>query len=325
MIPRRGKRHYSEIWADEDGAVSADSSHAAKKRLPANQPRGTVEQMNDEMAESDQVSAGPMLSRLLAAMRPEHRPIPTEEKAGVVVNGLPNGDVPMPDVNGDAQEESSQVNGGDAENKPAPIPPATFIPDSTQPGWKVPTTKLEYTQVDERLKQELRYLGFLSEDAEPDYDAHYDDEIAARLRLLQTELKEQSIVNGAHKARLGEIAKERLAYQEYTTILEDLDNQVQQAYLRRTKTLGKNKKQQKRPGGAGGGSHYVGMGAAGVSRPGIGDQAKTLMDRRKKWMDSIAPVFEEGLNQVPSDSIFDAGTMAELSAKEREGWEEVED
>ncbi|KAI9885855.1 MAG: hypothetical protein M1823_002334 [Watsoniomyces obsoletus] len=346
LIPPRGKRHYSEVWADEDGAVSADNVHQAKKRLPANQPRGTVEQMNDETAESDQVSAGPMLSRLLAALRPEHRPIPIEEKA-VVANGLPNGeattnnslpnrDVVMADVNvnGDIPEEN-QVNGGGDAEKPAPIPPATFIPDSTQPGWKVATTKLEYMQVDERVKQELRYLGFLSEDAEPDYDAHYDDEIAARLRLLQAELKEQSIINGARKARLCELAKDRLSFQEYMTIVEDLDNQVQGAYLRRTKTLlAKPKKPTKRPGGAGGGSHYVGgaggqggaAAQAGVPRPGIGDQAKTLMDRRKKWMNALTPIFENDMvSEIPKESIFETGLMGELMAKEREGWEEVDE
>lgn len=289
--------------------------------MPANQPRGTIEQMNDETAESEQISAGPLLSRLLAAMIPEGRPPPTDEKPAT--NGMPNGE---PSVNGVAAEVNGDSQVTVEAEKPAPLPPAAFIPDSTQPGWKVPTTKLDYAQVDERLKQELRYLGFLGEDAEPDYDAHYDDEIAARLRYLQAELKEQSMINGARKARIAELAKDRLAYQEYTTILEDLDNQVQQAYLKRTRTLGKGKKQQKRPGGAGGGSHYVGGAAgAGVSRPGIGDAAKTIMERRRKWIDSVGPVFEEGLTRIPKETIFSPEDMAPLLEKERDAWEEGEE
>ena len=293
--------------------MSMDSPRQGTNKLPANQARGNIEQMSDENAESEQISGGPLLSRLLAAMRPEHRPSPSEDKP--MVNGVTNGEANINGVNG-------EVHGDGDEEKAGPLPCATFIPDSTQPGWKVPTTKLEYAQVDERLKQELRHLGFLGEDSEPDYDAHYDDEIAARLRHLQVELKEQSIINGARKARIADLAKTRLAHQEYNTILEDLDNQVQQAYLKRTRTLGKGKKQQKRPGGAGGGSHYVGGANAGVSRPGIGDVARTLMERRKKWIDSIGPVFEEGLGRVPTESVFDPEVMAGLVDRERDGWDE---
>ncbi|KAI9682264.1 MAG: Transcriptional regulator [Caeruleum heppii] len=316
VIPRRGKRNYSEVWAEEDGAMSIDSPMQSSNKPSANQARGSIEQMNDDVAESDQVSSGPLLSRLLAAMRVEHRPSNTEEKP--TTNGMVNGEASTNGVMGETHGEV-EVN-GDAEK---PVPPATFIPDSTQPGWKIPTTKLDYAQVDERLKQELRYIGFLSDDAEPDYDAHYDDEIAARLRYLQAELKEQSILNGARKARIAELAKTRLAHQEYNTILEDLDNQVQSAYLKRNRTLGKGKKQQKRPGGAGGGSHFVsGGGGGGVSRPGIGDVTRTLMERRKRWIDSIGPVFEEGLGRVPKATVFEADVMAGLVEKEREGWDE---
>lgn len=281
--------------------------------------------MSDEVAETEQVSAGPLLSRLLSAMRPEGRPLPSEDKPPG--EGATNGDVAMSGLNGVVNGDMNGDSQGSGEaEKPTPLPSATFIPDSTQPGWKVPTTKLDYAQIDERLKQELRYLGFLGEESEPDYDAHYDDELAARIRYLQAELKEQSIINGARKARVAELAKERLAYQEYTTILDDLDNQVQQAYLKRTRTMSKGKKQQKRPGGAGGGSHYVGGAASsGVSRPGIGDAAKTLMERRKKWIDSVGPVFDEGLTEIPKESIFRPEVMVQLMEREREGWDEGEE
>ncbi|KAI9756559.1 MAG: Transcriptional regulator [Lichina confinis] len=323
VIPPRGKRHYTEIWAEEDGIQPADGPNTSARRLAPNQARGSIEQMNDEVAESDQVSAGPMLSRMLAAMRPERRPLATEEQPANT--GLSNSNTATQDLGGEAMEDVQAS--GDAE-KPAPLPAATFIPDSTQPGWKVPNTKLDYMQTDERLKQELRFIGFLGEDEEPDYDAHYDDEIAARLRYLQAELKEQIIINSARKARLLEIVQTRMAHQEYSSILEDLDNQVQQVYLRRTKTLGKSKKTQKRPGGAGGGSHYVaghGSGAAGVGRPGIGDAARTILERRKKWIDSISPVFKEDVTRIPKETIFAPEVMAEYIAKEREGWEEGEE
>ena len=128
-----------------------------------------------------------------------------------------------------------------------------------------------------------------------------------------------------------DLVKERMAHQEYTTILEDLDGQVQTAYMKRTRTMGKNKKT-KRPGGAGGGSHFVG-GSSGMARPGIGDMTKTLMERRKKWIDSIGPVFgnERSLGMVPrvseeGSSIFKPEDMGEYIKREREAWdEEVEE
>lgn len=320
-MPRRGKRHYAEVWADEDGSISLESAQQGRDKLPPNQPRGNMDQMDDEIAETEQISAGPLLNRLLSTMRFEHRAPPGEDKAttnGSVngnrdasANGLPNGE-----TNGEAEQTG--------DDKPERIPPATFIPDSTQPGWKVPTTKLDYAQIDERLKAELRYIGFLGPDNEPDYDAHYDDDVAERLRALQSELRKQSIINGARKARILELAKERMAYQEYSTILEDLDSQVQQAYLKRTRTLGKGKKHAKRPGGAGGGSHYVGGAAGGVTKPGIGDVAKQLMERRRKWIDSIGPVFNKDVTEVKGEGqgVFVEGEMAPLFKAEREGWDE---
>ncbi|KZF22047.1 hypothetical protein L228DRAFT_247660 [Xylona heveae TC161] len=316
VMPRRGRRHYSEIWAEEDGSMASDAAQSSRDKLPANQPRGSMDQMTDEIAESEQISAGPLLTRLLAAMRPESRSSSNDDKAantghGDVLNGLANGEAGGDfDMNGESEK---------------PQPPAAFLPESTQANWKVSTSKLDYAQMDERLKQELRYIGFLGDD-EPDYDAHYDDEVAARLRFLQAELKNQSIINGSRKARIQEIAKERMAHQEFQTILDDLDNQVGQAYLKRTRTLGKGKKNVKRPGGAGGGSHYVNS-AAGVSKPGIGDVARQLMERRAKWINSIGPVFEEGLTRVPTtdESIFSEKDMKRMISLEKEKWDEAEE
>lgn len=331
VIPRRGKRHYTEVWAEEDGSMSLDLHQIGRDKLPANQARGNIDGLDDAVAETDQISAGPLLSRLLATMRPEHRAPPNDEKpAG---NGFSNGEA---NVNG-ASNGDVEMNGYSANepDRPAPIPPATYMADSQTESWKkAQHPKLDHTQVDERIKQELRHLGFLPPDTEPDYDAHYDDEIAARLRFLQTKLKEQSIINGARKARVTELAQNRMAHQEYATILEDLDSQVQTAYLKRTRTMGKSKKA-KRPGGAGGGSHFVGGGGAGQARPGIGDMTRTLMERRHKWMDSIGPVFggddgEEVLLKVPraadeGSSIFKREIMGDYVRREKDGWEEGDD
>jgi transcriptional adapter 3 len=94
--------------------------------------------------------------------------------------------------------------------------------------------------------------------------------------------------------------------------------------------LGKSKKT-KRPGGAGGGSHFVGGANTGMARPGIGDMTKTLMERRGKWVDTIGGVLDQEANQVrrscdAGSSIFKPEDMADLIRKEKESWDdEVEE
>lgn len=315
IMPPRGKKHYKDTWAEEDGSMNIDRTNGDS--LPLNQGRGSIDQVTDDTAETDQVSVGPMVSRLYSLLRYEHR-APAEEN---LTNGTANGE---PSTNG-------ALNGGDSmdldnpapeqsENKP--LPSATSFPDASPTGFKVPAAKLDHAQLDERLKAELRHVGFISPDDNPDYDAHYDDDIAQRLRLLQSELKKQITINNARKARILDIARERMAHQEYTTIHDDLDTQVQQAYLKRSRTLGKSKKgsqAKNRPGA--GGAHI------GAARPAIGDAARTLMDRRKRWEDCIGPVFQDCKTSVPGvgETVFEPGVMAEFEKAEVEGWDEEQE
>ncbi len=355
VMPKRGKKHFTEIWAEEDGGMAIDSSpHGGRDRLPPNQARGNIEIMDDNVAETDKLSVGPLLSRLLQAMRPENRAPPAEDKPMANgVSGDGTGDdfdfgislsSSQPQTNGAVNGLSNGTNGVTA-NGDSSIPPATFMPESNSEAWRKSThPKLDYAQVDERIKQELRHIGFLptpahdpaNPNAAPqpdpattaDYDGHFDDEVAARLRLLQTRLREQVLINGGRKARLAELVKERMAYQEYQTILEDLDSQVQAAYLKRTRTMGKKPKKA-RPG-----SNAVAAAAAaasGLARPGIGDMTKTLMERRRRWIDNIGTVFDdENLGKVPrvaasDSSIFRAADMSELMKREKETWDEEVD
>jgi transcriptional adapter 3 len=323
VMPKRGKRHYSEIWVEEDGSMLIDSSSNSRDKLPPNQPRGSIDNIDDDVAETDKLSVGPILARLLQAMRPEARAQPSEDRP--MTNGI-NGDA---EVKNEPNGETNGITNDDEKS----LPPASCMPESSTEAWKKTThLKLDYSQVDERIKQELRHIGFLPQEGfDGDYDGHFDDEVAARLRLLQERLRDQMLVNGARKARLTELVKERMAHQEYQTILEDLDGQVQSAYLKRTRTMGKSKKS-KRPGGAGGGSHPTGNAAAGMARPGIGDVAKTLMERRRRWIDSIGTVFDDpNLGKVPrvtdpGSTIFKPEVMQPLVKAERQAWdEEVEE
>ncbi|OBT39882.1 hypothetical protein VE00_09038 [Pseudogymnoascus sp. WSF 3629] len=315
IIPPRGKKHYTEIWAEEDGLADPRQN---RDKLPANEPRGSIEDLDEATAETDEISVGPVLGRLLSLLRPENRAPPSEQ------NVAANGNV---DSNADL-DSSLGLDPMPLDPPAAPLPPATYMTESTSEGWKKANhPKLDHVQVDERVKQELRYIGLMPESTDPQYDNGEDDEVSARLRLLTAMLKEKVIENNARKAILMEKVKERMAHQEYSTILEDLDSQVQASFSKRTRTMGKKTKA-KRPGGAGGGSHVA---SQGMARPGIGDATKTLMERRKKWIENIGPVFEGDTGRVPraadeGSSIFTDEAMAEYMKSERENWdEEVDD
>ncbi|OMP82564.1 Chromatin-remodeling complexes subunit NGG1, partial [Diplodia seriata] len=302
QMPRRGPRHYKEIWADEDGAMVVDPP---TEKLPPNEPRGSMDMMNDDIAETDAVAPGPLVSRLLSTLRSEGRTSSGEP------NGTTNGDM---EVDGEGGDSSS-----------APQQPATHMSESNQASWKnAPATKIEYASMDERAMQELIHIGFLSADDKPDYDGHFDDEVAARLRYLQDQLRKQSIVNGARKTRLLELAQHRMAQQEYCAIEDDLNNQLNAAYLKRNRNLGKGKKNSKRPGGAGGGSHAVVQVGAGNSR-GLGEEIRALMEKKERWTSVIGPVVDYGKAGIPKESIFDEELMKKYMEKEQEGWTEVEE
>ncbi|MBE7182613.1 MAG: hypothetical protein INR71_15645, partial [Terriglobus roseus] len=182
-------------------------------------------------------------------------------------------------------------------------------------------------EMDSRILAELKHLGFMPDDAVPEtklppYDNADDDEVAARLRYLQEEVKRQAIINGARKARVLELTEERMAMQEYMTIADDLDNQLNQAYLKRNRNLGKGKKNPKKPGPPGAGAAgAAGTGGDGIGRPAMGEPIRSLLERKHKWNSWIGPTVNYGLGTVPKASVFAKDVMTQLEKKEAEDWE----
>ncbi|PVH91681.1 hypothetical protein DM02DRAFT_620381, partial [Periconia macrospinosa] len=303
VLPRRGNRPYKDIWAEEDGSMHIDTND----RLAPNEARGSYDVMEDGFLESEEISTGPLLARLLSTLRPEGR-------------GTSN------DTNGDAMDIDEGPSAPADTTNTNSIPAATQLSEFVLPGWKAPPTtgRTDYATLEERMLMELKHYGMISDtDTETAaYDSHFDDEVAARLRFLQNELRKQSIVNGARKQRLLELTEERIAQQEYNTIADDLDNQLNSAYLKRNRNIGKGKKQAKRPGGAGGGSHHHPTSAsnAGITRPGVGEPIRTLLERKAQWNTTIGPVVNYGKTGLPRESIFEEDSMKRLESREVEIW-----
>ncbi|KAL1304524.1 hypothetical protein AAFC00_003509 [Neodothiora populina] len=309
IIPPRGPAPYKEIWAKEDGV----SYHNFNPHLSANDARGSIENMTDDVAETDEISNGPIMSRLLQLLRHDQNPNtndPSNQQSGDVsmVNGESTGAVQ------DA-EGTSQFTTGNEDETLAAFKPSTYFPDSSAfSGQKFPFASFrDVPTFEQRTLQELRYSGFLTPEADPEYDSFYDDEVAARLRHLQSELQYISRQNGARKARVLELTEERMAMQEYSTIADDLDSQINTAYLKRNRTMSKPKKGvgKARPGQAG-------TGGVAVTRNAVSEGVRMLMDRRKEWRDLIGPVVDFGTTTIPKETVFDKASMDRLDKVEAE-------
>lgn len=53
------------------------------------------------------------------------------------------------------------------------------------------------------------------------------------------------------------------------------------------------------------------------SKMGIGDQARVLMERRKRWKETIGAVFDKDMTRIPAESIFN--NLEELERIEEMG------
>ncbi|KAA8904582.1 hypothetical protein TRICI_005452 [Trichomonascus ciferrii] len=296
VIPPLGPS-YVDVWAQEDGPNSGYSLTPMPSRTDTSRlrPKGNSDSITDDTVEAgNEVSCGPLASRLLSAIMED------------------------PDESSNAEKESS----------------SSSIIDSS---WKVNAVPGDYSSLEERLKREFRYVGILDvnllkseekkkqqfrlashgakvnggntatatatgalDNDEFDIDwinGREDDEVCYELRMLQKKLRTVTKVNQACKRRLTPLVQEQMAYQEYTQILDDLDRQVDQAYVKKIRNP-KNKKKKS--------STVSGSNSSGTisvdQKPGM----KPLLDKRQRWIDKIGPVFKpsEIMKRVPSESIF---------------------
>ncbi|KAF9421050.1 Transcriptional regulator [Podila epigama] len=142
-----------------------------------------------------------------------------------------------------------------------------------------------YAELEERVKRELRYIGLLGNE-EIDWDAREDDEISIQLRSLQKELRDVIKVNKSRKQKLLGLVNNHLAYQEYNTILDDLDKQVEQGYLKRFRMTKSKKKKTSTP-------------------KSLSENALSAMDRRRRFVQGVGPIFPPESYSIPTKSIYD--------------------
>ncbi|KAL6945222.1 hypothetical protein ACO0QE_002670 [Hanseniaspora vineae] len=318
LIPKIGPL-YSDVWLKED-----NNKNIANITLPCIPsptsilPKGSSSLLNDNILDIDnQISCGPLASRLISAI--------LKEEEGEVIEKV------------EADEEKSVIKEEEqsvvSSTATTPFDESDLVKQATIPfEWKLDNMevnqKLEYLSFEEKLKQELRYVGIYMNDEEEgqDFDWVYgreDDEISAELRQLQDKLRVVQKKNYERKQVLKPIIEKYLAWQEYQHILDDLDKQVDQVYVKRVRAPKSKKKKHtpvftsnaSSPSIDGVGGHSNGESLNSTSQAAIqaahqqaaNQSLRGLIDKRKKWINNIGPLFgpnPELMKRMPKETIF---------------------
>ncbi|KAF9189449.1 Transcriptional regulator [Haplosporangium sp. Z 767] len=250
LIPPLGK-HYLDAWAEEDRLLLPLDGFDSR--------RNSVDSNKDPTPSRNTVNSQPFELTDENIDQDEVSCGPLTER---IICSLISEEVVDP----------KELNQDDDASAPSPSPAA---PQSNA---------RNYAELEERIKRELRYIGLLGND-EINWDAREDDEISITLRSLQKELREVMKVNRSRKQRLLGLVNNHLAYQEYNTILDDLDKQVEQGYLKRFRMTKSKKKK------------------AAIPKA-LSENALSAMDRRRRFVQGVGPIFPAENYTIPTTSIY---------------------
>lgn len=150
---------------------------------------------------------------------------------------------------------------------------------------------------------------------QPDYSEAVDDPIASALRQSQEELRRVLATNKARKQRLAEIARDRLAHQEYMEARDSLDKNITTVYTRLQKKDAPKSIKKKKKGVVSANDHAgseppqpsapvpcpaaLGLGPDVDNKLVIPDTLKDLVRTRKQWVQAVGGVFETKQTENP--------------------------
>ncbi|KAI3629517.1 hypothetical protein MIR68_012532 [Amoeboaphelidium protococcarum] len=143
--------------------------------------------------------------------------------------------------------------------------------------------------VEERIRRELQHLGLLDLNSDANNGPHWsndeDDEICLELRRLQQDLRQVHQLNQNRRRILEQVAQDRMAYQEYLQVVEDLNKQIESHYSKLYKNGVRNKR--KRP-------------IDGLVLENLHD----LLEKRRSLTQELAPIFPHSQFRISCDSLF---------------------
>lgn len=177
-------------------------------------------------------------------------------------------DEELPETQEDVEMEGPEEEEAGRDSSPSPEDDQMFVP-----------SRIDYVHLDERLRHELAASG-IEEFANCSIDFQEDDAICTELRQLQRQLQEQVAVNYYRKRKLSDLAKAKLPAQEFYSLLSDLDKQLEQVFLKRSKS---GKKKKKTSGGSGGGGTDTPLSTT------VPTEAVRMLENRAKLMVAFEP------------------------------------
>ncbi|KAI7861651.1 histone acetyltransferases subunit 3-domain-containing protein [Spinellus fusiger] len=275
LVPALG-RHYQELWAEEEhplvpplsrshspGPVSSNASSRQGSHdhlnettsAPPEQLKYLADQcsITDDHLHTQDLSCGSLTERLLSSLI-------REEIVDCVYDLQDNDEDPL--VGLDLQSGKTVL-------EMSPYPPPDIV------------------HFEERLRRELRYAGLLG-DEDIHWNTREDDEICAELRKSGRELREQVKLNTFRKKKLLDVVDRQLQYEQYRHVLDTLDSQVEQCYVKRFRTQ-KSKKRK-----------------MNASRPSsLSENAVYAMEKRRTWINALEGIFKDKNLVMPAHSIYE--------------------
>lgn len=297
-IPKLGPL-YTDVWLKEDNNQNIANLTPPPVNDPTSiLPKKSGKELTDSALDTEDISCGPLVSRLLSAILKDDDTIAPKEELQAV------------------SSLESSVSTPVSENDHMTPSSASSYGIFKKYGGISNTSNIDYVSFEERLKRELKYVGIYmnlpkeegKSKEDPDWlTGREDDEISAELRELQSTLRQVTTRNIKRKAALIPLLEKQLAWQEYLTILENLDKQVDQAYIKRIRAPKNKKKKQHTPGPeslVSGSTSQAAIQAA--HQQAANSSLKSLLDKRQRWINKIGPLFDkpEVMKRIPKESVF---------------------
>ncbi|CDO94035.1 unnamed protein product [Kluyveromyces dobzhanskii CBS 2104] len=297
-IPKLGPL-YTDVWLKEDNNQNIANLTPPPISDPSSiLPKMSGNDISDAVLDNEEVSCGPLVSRLLSAILKDDDIIAPKEELSTNSALDSSASTPVSDLDHATHSSSSSYgifkqHGGMANN-----------------------SNIDYVSFEERLKKELKFVGIYMnlprEDGKASEDPDWltgreDDEISAELRELQSTLRQVTTKNIKRKSSLLPLLERMLAWQEYCTILDNLDKQVDQAYIKRIRAPKNKKKKQHTPGpdpSITGSTSQAAIQAA--HQQAANSSLKSLLDKRQRWISKIGVLFDrpEVMKRIPKESVF---------------------
>ncbi|EEB06664.1 SAGA complex subunit Ngg1 [Schizosaccharomyces japonicus yFS275] len=305
VIPPLGP-HYYDVWAEEEDVANFYAAPMRQSLSVA--PHGFASSIQESNLHTEDISCGPLTERLLSALIQQPADVADSDDDASI---LTSDKLESPST---SKTEANVV----SENSPDP----SSTKDDEQPSSEqaeaaeneeTPFTDMSFSRFEDYLKQRLRNLNMLYEE-DVDWTRRKDDEVCATLRDLQEQLKHVAEHNKQRKKAILDLLPHEMAFQEFTTVLFDLDKQIEQAYMKRNRSLKAKKKRV-----------VVDKNslAAMNSLAGI----KALIKKRKTWLETVGLLFQDRLN--PStlgldkplfvEQTVSSESVAQSSSPRREG------